>query len=69
VAQLLNDLAELYRLQAHAMLTYMTDKGSPLNAYPAFWALFSIIGEGAAEMKGRASFREAIDATRCPGCL
>jgi tetratricopeptide (TPR) repeat protein len=48
VAQLLNDLAELYRLQAHAMLTYMNDKGSPLNAYPAFWALFSIIGEGAA---------------------
>jgi CHAT domain-containing protein len=32
----------------NAMLTYMNDKGSPLNAYPAFWAPFSIIGEGAA---------------------
>jgi hypothetical protein len=24
----------------------MNDKGSPLNAYPAFWGPFSIIGEG-----------------------
>ena len=32
----------------NAMLTYMNDKSSPLNAYPAFWAPFSIIGEGAA---------------------
>jgi tetratricopeptide (TPR) repeat protein/CHAT domain-containing protein len=32
----------------NAMLTYMNDRGSPLNAYPAFWAPFSIIGEGAA---------------------
>jgi CHAT domain-containing protein len=31
-----------------AMLAYMNDKGSPLNAYPAFWAPFSIIGEGGA---------------------
>jgi len=31
-----------------AMLTYMNDKSGPLNAYPAFWAPFSIIGEGAA---------------------
>jgi CHAT domain-containing protein len=30
-----------------AMLTYMNDKSSPLNAYPAFWGPFSIIGEGA----------------------
>jgi CHAT domain-containing protein len=30
-----------------AMLAYMNDKGSPLNAYPAFWGPFSIIGEGA----------------------
>jgi CHAT domain-containing protein len=30
------------------MLAYMSDKSSPLNAYPAFWAPFSIIGEGAA---------------------
>jgi CHAT domain len=32
----------------NAMLAYMNDKSSPLNAYPAFWAPFSIIGEGAA---------------------
>jgi hypothetical protein len=31
-----------------AMLAYMNDKSSPLNAYPAFWRPFSIIGEGAA---------------------
>jgi CHAT domain-containing protein len=31
-----------------AMLAYMNDKRSPLNAYPAFWGPFSIIGEGAA---------------------
>jgi CHAT domain-containing protein len=32
----------------NAMLTYMNDRSGPLNAYPAFWAPFSIIGEGAA---------------------
>jgi CHAT domain-containing protein len=31
-----------------AMLAYMNDKGNPLNAYPAFWGPFSIIGEGPA---------------------
>jgi CHAT domain-containing protein len=31
-----------------AMLAYMNDGSSPLNGYPAFWAPFSIIGEGAA---------------------
>jgi CHAT domain-containing protein len=30
-----------------AMLAYMNDKGSPLNAYPAFWGPFSIVGQGA----------------------
>ena len=31
-----------------AMLAYMNDRESPLNAYPAFWGPFSVIGEGAA---------------------
>jgi CHAT domain-containing protein len=31
-----------------AMLAYMSDRESPVNAYPAFWGPFSIIGEGAA---------------------
>jgi CHAT domain-containing protein/Tfp pilus assembly protein PilF len=30
-----------------ATLAYMNDRSSPLNAYPAFWGPFSIIGEGA----------------------
>jgi CHAT domain-containing protein/tetratricopeptide (TPR) repeat protein len=30
----------------HAMLAYMNDKAEPLNAYPAFWAPFEIVGEG-----------------------
>jgi CHAT domain-containing protein/Tfp pilus assembly protein PilF len=32
----------------NAMVTYMNDKSSPLNAYPGFWGPFSIVGEGAA---------------------
>jgi CHAT domain-containing protein/Tfp pilus assembly protein PilF len=31
-----------------AMLAYMNDSSRPQNAYPAYWAPFSIIGEGAA---------------------
>ena len=32
-----------------ATLAYMNDRSSPLNACPAFWGPFSIIGEGAAK--------------------
>ena len=31
-----------------AMLAYVNDASSPRNAYPAFWAPFALIGEGAA---------------------
>lgn len=31
-----------------AMIDYMNDTSNPLNAYPAFWAPFSVVGEGAA---------------------
>src|SRR5262249_40428528 len=31
-----------------AMLGYMNDASRPLNAYPAFWGAFAVIGEGAA---------------------
>jgi CHAT domain-containing protein len=30
-----------------AMLAYLNDTSSPRNAYPAFWAPFALIGEGA----------------------
>jgi CHAT domain-containing protein len=30
-----------------AMLDYMSDRTDPRNAYPAFWAPFEIVGEGA----------------------
>jgi CHAT domain-containing protein len=31
-----------------AMLAYMNDAANPLNAYPALWAPFVVVGEGAA---------------------
>ena len=30
-----------------AMLTFLNDTSKPQNAYPAFWAPFALIGEGA----------------------
>jgi tetratricopeptide (TPR) repeat protein/CHAT domain-containing protein len=32
-----------------AMLAYMNDAANPLNAYPALWAPFVVVGEGAAQ--------------------
>jgi len=31
------------------MLAYMNDASNPQNAYRAFWALFEIVAEGAAQ--------------------
>jgi CHAT domain-containing protein/Tfp pilus assembly protein PilF len=30
-----------------AMLAYLNDRSDPLNTYPAFWAPFAVVGEGA----------------------
>jgi hypothetical protein len=44
-----------------AMLVCMNHRGSPLNAYPAFWAPFSIIGEGATRGSANMGSRETMD--------
>ena len=36
-----------------AMLAYMNDASNPRNAYPAFWAPFEIVGEGAGSAGNR----------------
>jgi CHAT domain-containing protein len=36
-----------------AMLTYLSDSSEPLNAYPAFWGPFSLIGDGRADTADR----------------
>lgn len=48
--EILKTDARLGRAEAlrQAMLNYLNDPSSPQNAYPAFWAPFAIIGEGAA---------------------
>jgi CHAT domain-containing protein/Tfp pilus assembly protein PilF len=40
--------AHMSRAEAlrHAMLEFMNDQSNPLNAYPAYWAPFVVIGEG-----------------------
>lgn len=41
---------ELGRAEAlrQAMLSYLNDKFSPRNAYPAIWGPFALIGKGSA---------------------
>ena len=49
--ELLKANPKLGRAEAlrRAMLAYLNDMSSPRNAYPAFWAPFALIGEGAAQ--------------------
>ena len=43
-----------------AMLAYLNDASSPRNAYPAFWAPFTLIGEGAAHRISDAALQQAM---------
>jgi hypothetical protein len=43
-----------------AMLAYLDDASSPRNAYPAFWAPFALIGEGAAHRISDAALQHAM---------
>ena len=38
----------LFLTVAEAMLAYMNDASNPRNGYPAYWAPFVAVGEGAA---------------------
>jgi hypothetical protein len=51
-----------------AMLVYMNDRSSPLNAYPAFWGPFSIKGPRDEKQSGYASGADALSrSTRSTG--
>jgi hypothetical protein len=41
-------LAQQSEALRRAMLAYLNDTSNPVNAYPAYWAPFSIVGEGVA---------------------
>ena len=50
-----------------AMLAYLNDASSPRNAYPAFWAPFALIGEGAAHRISDAALQQAMVRPRSGG--
>ena len=40
-----------------AMLAYVGDASDPKDAYPAIWAPFEIVGEGAARVRIRSAYK------------